>query len=157
MIGRDIVSLLENEARRKPHIAELLERARAGTLSDEEIEQAPVPLPWFRKALKEARARMVHQAALDAVVMERLNDGVNASHGTTAIYVGENCWVTARRGFLIEIKTGDMLFFPKSGGAWLNQSFFEKIPHQLKSFQRVAVQTRQEYVEAYAARLLTYA
>lgn len=155
LVGRDIVKMLESEARRKPHIAELLERARTGTLTDDEIAEAILPLPWFRKALTEARNRSAVALAFDdpSVEMVSLEDGGNTRHGTTVIYTGPTCWLKPVRGLHAELRAGDLLFFPDEGGAWLNQTFFSGSQPELKSVEIVAHQTRKEYVEAYLAKL----
>lgn len=161
---RDLVQLLESEARRKPDVAALLERARKGCISKAEIEEAPLPLPWFRKALnialdraetsrKQEIAKKELDAASETIQVQQLADSANLGIGMTVVYTGETCWVKQPRGFQVEIKTGDLLFFPKEGGAWLNQTFFEKPPHSFKNFQIVEEQTRHEYVEAYAVFL----
>ena len=152
-LGRDIVKMLESEARRKPAIAELLERARAGELTDAEIDEAVVPLPWYRKALKQACVRV----ADDNIEMVRLDDGANSQPGTTVIYRGDNCWLKPQRGMKIEVRTGDLLFFPDSGGAWMNQTFFSGAQPELRVVEIVAQQTRKDYVESYMERLANHA
>jgi hypothetical protein len=53
--GRDIVSLLEYEAFRRPEIAEFLDGI--ASVDDAAIDAFPVPLPWYRKAMKILRDR----------------------------------------------------------------------------------------------------
>lgn len=160
MIGRDIVKLLEIEAKRRPNIAELL--ARAETLTDEEIDTAQVPLKWFKDALKEARKRQLgasaerRMAELLATLppMESNNDGENEKRGLTLEYTGGNFWTKTRTGAEMEICTGDWFFFPEDGsGAWLNQTFLPRPPMQLSQSKQIAEQTRFEYVLAYKAKL----
>lgn len=153
LVGRDIVKMLESEARRKPQVAELLTRARAGDLSDADIAAAIVPLPWYRKALIEARDRVAAQAMFDDVIPETLEDGANTTRGTTVIFTGPTCWLKPVRGLQTEVRTGDMLFFPQDGGAWLNQTFFSGSQPELQSVRVIAEQSRKEYVDAYLAKL----
>lgn len=157
----DIVSLLQSEAKRRPIVAELL--ARVTTLTDAEIDAAPVPMKWYRDALRVARDRRAIEdikAALDAYAKlcpaEHIETSANLKNGITLEYTGENFWAIARRGFQIEVKTGDLFFFPEDGGAWLNQTFFDSPPTRLKDSRKIAEQTRYEYLIAYQKGLLSY-
>lgn len=58
---RDPIALLKSEAKRKPALAALLNRAE--TLSDDEIEQAPY-LKWIKGALKTVREKARAQARI---------------------------------------------------------------------------------------------
>ncbi len=56
-MNRDIVKVLLSDARTKPQIAELVERAEQ--MSDDDIMNAVVPLPWYRKALTQYRNQLL--------------------------------------------------------------------------------------------------
>jgi hypothetical protein len=157
----DIVKMLESEARRRPEIAALL--ASCETLTDEDIDNAQVPLKWFRDALKEARNRKLTKLAHEALQeiakanpVTEVTPSENDKRGIWLEYNGANFWAKARRGFQIEIRTGDWIFFPEDGsGAWLNQTFMDKPPAQLKQSHKVAEGTRYEYLVAYQNKLLS--
>jgi hypothetical protein len=157
----DIVKMLESEARRRPVVAELL--SRAWSLSDEEIETADVPMKWFREGLREARNRakqtmLADQIASYAAAHPETEDqatSVNLVNGMTVIYTGDVFYARSKGGgSLFEVRTGDLMFFPETGGAWINQTFFHPAPPQFRQFKIVEEQTRYQYVLAYAEYLL---
>lgn len=156
---RDLVTMLESESRRKPEVAKLLDRCLNLEISEAEIEGVEVPLPWYRTALKEALKRAKTKKELDEQMKQfddvpmNMIDGVNSHMGITALYKGDQCWVLANRGFMVEVRYGDLLFFPKDGGAWLNQIYFDRPPQEFRSFTVVEEQTRHEYIDAYAVHL----
>jgi hypothetical protein len=157
----DIVTMLESEARRRPEIAALL--ARCETLTDEDIDNAQVPLKWYRDALREARQRKTTQLAYEAIeklaklqTVSEVTTSENEKLGVWIEYTGDNFWAKGRRGFEIEIKAGDWLFFPEDGsGAWLNQTFLDRPAAQLKQSRKVGEGTRYEYLCAYQNNLLS--
>jgi hypothetical protein len=168
MIGRDIVSLLQSEARRRPVVADLL--ARVDTLSDQDIEQAQVPLKWYKDALREARKRSqavraeqeqaklideyAKMAAENPLNPDDYKARANAKRGITLEYTGDNFWAKCSGRTEFEIRTGDWLFFPEDGsGAWLNQTFFPHPPKQLAQSRKVGDHTQHEYVLALQSKM----
>ncbi|PZR67728.1 MAG: hypothetical protein DI537_49985 [Stutzerimonas stutzeri] len=116
-IGRpSIAKLLRDEARTKPAIAALIERAP--TMTDAEIEAAVVQLPWQRKALYAIRQE-AEIAAAQVRAQALVDDmGEVAFHppqkGVVVRHTGlETSVVPPARGgrpMAIVIKTGDILF-----------------------------------------------
>lgn len=158
MIGRDPVKLLEYEAKRRPVVKEMW--ARRAMLTDEEIDAAKLPLPWYRKAFKLARDqalfeehnRAILEAAANNPVGDDYEEGANSVRGVTVEYLGDTSWFKTAR-FEVEVKSRAWLFFPETGGCWDYQTFFEIIPSEFANNRKVAQQTRQEYVDAWAAEL----
>lgn len=163
MIGRDIVELLKSEAKRRPVVADLL--ARVDQLTDAEIEAAPVPMKWYKDALKEARKR-IQSTTLAQQIAEFAADnpldpndvipGENTKRGITLEYTGGNFWTRTRTGAEFEIQTGDWLFFPEDGGCWLNQTFFPNPSMKFSQSKKIAEHTRYDYVLAYKDRWNKY-
>lgn len=162
MIGRDPVKLLAYEAKRRPLVKEMWERRVA--LTDEEIDSAKLPLPWYRAAFKQARDQALAQERRDAIMRaargapvrdDECDAGANAISGVTVEYLGEQGWFKTggENGFEVEIKTGAWLFFPETGGCWDYQAFFHVIPEAFLQNRKVASHTRQQYVDAWAVEL----
>lgn len=156
MIGRDPVKLLAYEAKRRPVVKEMW--GRLETLTDAEIDGAILPLPWYRSAFKKARDEAVFQAAMRAAaeaLPEVYEDGANSVRGTTVEYLGDTEWYKTggAASFEVEVKARTWLFFPETGGCWDYQTFFHVIPSEFMNNRLIANQTRQEYVEAWAAEL----
>lgn len=154
----DIVSLLKSEAKRRPKVAALLDRVHE--LTDEEIDTADVPLKWFKQGLRVARdrARIKNvmaetEAAMGPLVI--IDTSVNTKPGCRIQYTGMGFFALSRTGISVEIKTYDWFFLPETGGAWQNQTFFEKIPTQVLQYHDVLVQreTRWDYICAWDEEL----
>ena len=126
MHGSDIISLLLYEAGRKSEIAALVKRVEA--LTDEEIASAPVPLPWYRKALTELRKRSIAERLAD--VMVRASNGTNPDvSGIVRRCLGP-LWVKGRFSQL-QVLPGQLVFFPEAGGMWIGTSYFEEPDQEL--------------------------
>lgn len=161
MIGRDPVKLLEYEAKRRPLVKEMWERR--WLLTDEEIDTAKLPLPWFRKAFKQARnqavreqrEKAIREAALSNPVGDDYEEGANSVMGTTVEYLGDPGWFETGGPckFTVEVKARAWLFFPETGGCWDYQTFFEIIPEAFLQNRKIANQSRADYVEAWAKEL----
>ena len=112
MIGRDIVVLIMNDARTKPHIAEIVERAYDYT--DEEVDNLAVPLPWYRNAIKEMRRRKAAEIALEAAEGYANDMGcpidTPPAMGTLVRYMGNSEQFKTEKGMFIGLKTGYYFF-----------------------------------------------
>ena len=122
MIGRDIVMLMLGDAKTKPHIAALVEKAYEYT--DEEVESLVVPLGWYRNAIKEMRRRKAAEIAREAAEGYADNMGgaitLPVQTGDLVRYTG-NDELTYRpeRGMMIQINPG-MHFFVTNEYVWLD-------------------------------------
>lgn len=156
MIGRDPIVLLQHEAKRRPIVADLLDRV--ASLTDEDIEAADVPMMWYRSALKQLRDKKKLEALIAAIPLDDdSGTGENDKLGLTLEYTGSNFWLKPTKNAMqLEISTGDWLFYPKEGGgAWLNHLFIPYPPQQLAQSKHVAEQTRADYVISYNEHINT--
>ncbi len=160
MTGRDLVKMLEWEAKRRPVVAEML--SRCSDLTDEEIDTAVLPLPWFRRAFREARERYIGMAALTLVrevakanplSRDDVVEGANAVKGWVAEYTGPSAFFKSVSGFDCEVKSSAWLFFPETGGVWDYQTFFSDIPREFEQNRKLMDTTRHGYVLAWADEL----
>lgn len=149
------MSLLAYEATRNPAIKALVDRA--ADLSDEEIDTAAVPLPWYRKALKIAREKARKNAGLMAQTERVLN---STSFGEVADPVGEVYEWRDERTFIrmdrseLEITTGDLIFID-AGGVWIGSARSTKIDPRLTLAAHIGTMTRSQFSAAVRARTNT--
>lgn len=149
---RNLKSLIAYEAKRRPEVAALVERA--ATLTDEEIENAKVPLPWYRKALRELRADAERLEVLSPEMLEALhnNDNYtdiasdNETMGQVFRYMGENFFQQSG-GWQVEITHGELFYFHPSGVAWFGETRVARPPAALNNSQHVGDMTRGDYIE----------
>ncbi len=153
--GRDIVALLRQEAKRKPAIAQLMNDVQ--TMTDAEIDALKVPLPWYRKALKKVRdlnisaetTARVSDILKDRIVELKLNDVMT---GTIRRWTYETRFIKMGRGGELEIKEGQYVWFPRSGGVWVGTLFSDVIDPHLSSTIYVKDGKRADYNEIEAER-----
>lgn len=155
--GRDIVTLLHSEAKRRSKVAELLDRAP--TLTDEEIASADVPLPWYRKALTlvrdRAKAAVIAQS-LDTDVSGLVRHGHNPDPtGEIREYLGESIWVRSGSSE-IEVPYGKWCFFLHAGGIWVDTALCSNDARLYHGSRLVEVATKLRYHEARQEHLLRY-
>ena len=132
MTGRDPEKMLRQEARRFPIIAELLERV--AYLTDEEINTAVVPLPWYRVALRQLRDREEFKVRYESMKdnMEQgsgaFRHGRNPSiNGRQGLFAQQDRWVMMFQTELL-LREGTLVFFPNTGGIWVESAFGPKAP-----------------------------
>lgn len=140
MATRNLLTMLAYEASRRPNIAALLERAHL--LTDEEIDNAVVPLKWYRDALRLAREKAMFTN--DTVVLEANRPSINDEVGEIREYTGPTTFVRFTHGSF-EVQTGDFYFFIK-GHVWVDHLFSENVPHQLSTYRKVSDARRGDYV-----------
>ncbi len=138
LAGRDMVQLLLNEAKRKPKIAELVDRVNS--MTDADIDAADVPLPWFRIALK--RLRGAESAMGYANLMGPIEER-SETVGMVLRYIGPDVQFRPPKGLQIEIKTNDLLFMADNQ-TWLG-SVALGMPDLSCAIERSEV-TRPEYI-----------
>lgn len=142
MPPRDLVRLLEYEAKRKPKVKELYSRVL--DLTEEEIDNADVPLPWYKKALKEVQRRNRVETNLAQFPLNHFSNGDMI--GTTVVFTGQtNFYSKGHSNFEVEIKTNDWLFFPDTGGVYFTHIFFSIIPDEFLKNKELTKQTKDEY------------
>jgi hypothetical protein len=149
--GRDIVSLLEYEAFRRPEIAEFLDGI--ASVDDAAIDAFPVPLPWYRKAMKILRDRK-NYAKRSIEISENIVAGTVADpSGTAYEYRGPTTFFSIGSNDL-QVETNTLVFAPDAGGLWIDQIFSRVADPRLMA-QSVVVgsMTLNDYNEAYRDRI----
>lgn len=151
MRGRSPIDLLLYEASRKPAIAALVDRIEE--MDDLTIDTVEVPLPWFRKALKELRQKRRDDALLArtrAQIEDILVFGVVPDPmGETRRWAGGKTFLNLDRGNSIEIDDGALLWLPDAGGVWIDTAFSAVLdPRVVSCSQTVERTTKSGYMVA---------
>ncbi len=160
---RSPVDLLIYESKRRPEIRALMELAETGELTDEQLNAAKVPLPWYRKALRDLRNARLENKRINVSMgntmksMEEhglIRDGTLApSEGVMMQYVGPTQFITMGKG-QIELLEGRPVFFPKIGGVWIDTVFSGRIDPKLENQVIRPVEcNRLTYINAWKAIL----
>lgn len=154
MPGRDIIGLLKSEAKRRPEIAALIEKVHG--MTDAEIKALKVPLPWYRHALKLVRdmnIQIEETGRLTDLIVKRthivyLND---VGFGSMRQWAGPDTFITvSKSGTSIELRTGQYVWFPESGGVWLDTVFSQQIDPQLANSTFIERNRRSDYIDKVA-------
>lgn len=157
--GRDTASLLAYEAKRRPHLAALVERAHL--LTDAEIDAADLPLAWMRKALRKlrddaAKAAAYHQTATMMDLGGFIREGFSEDPtGEIRHYLGETVWVRSGAS-QIEVPYDKLLFFPHTGKIWVDTALCENDARLYHGSKLVEVATKTRYRQAIQEKLLRY-
>lgn len=163
MPGRSPIDLLIYESKRRPEIRNLLGLAEMGELTDAEIDAAKVPLPWYRKALRQLRDSRINQTRANVSMgnamkaMEEngliLDGKLAPSEGVMMQYVGPTQFIAMGKGH-IELLSGRPVFFPKVGGVWIDTVFSGRIdPNLQNNVIRPVECNRLAYITAWKAIL----
>lgn len=156
MRGRSLTDLLRYEATRKPAIAALVERVQ--TMTDAEIDATPVPLPWFRQALKALRDQQAEQGLFDrvrALIEAHIVEGtVPDPMGEMRRWQGGSTFLALNRGGGIGVDDGCLLWLPDDGGVWID-TIFARVPDPRVAAlsQPLGRTTKLGYTQACRARL----
>lgn len=118
------MDLLKYEGTRRPEIQSLIDRA--GFLSDEDIENAQVPLPWFRLALRDLRAKIREAEWASQIDQLVTDDAVDDPEGEMRQWMGERQFLRMGKTSL-EIEPGQLIFLPDEGGIWFDTAFCRDI------------------------------
>lgn len=151
MTGRSLTKMLKYEASKKKEIAELVENI--ASLTDQDIETAKVPLPWYRQALYALRNE-VNESTLVMSLMASLNncivDGVvNDPMGTILVWVGPDTFLRIDRSNEVEVKTGELLFLVNDG-VWIETIFSKLVDPRILTETKFVEQSRKsEYRVAF--------
>lgn len=128
--ARDPIVLLRNEARKKPHIAELVSNVHNMSASD--ISEAKV-LPWIKTALFDMKRieNEKHQYAnMMTYMADKIIDGKSPDPiGETRRWIGGEQYIKMDRSS-IEIKTGQYVWFDQTG-VWLDTLHSKTIDQNL--------------------------
>jgi hypothetical protein len=145
-----LLGYLEYEAKVKPAIAELV--AKVDSMTDEEIDAADTPLPWFKTALKMLKYENIRKAQgveMLGVTMGHTPD----SMGQAAMWTGGDIFIQASSKMAVELKTNTLVWFPETGGVWIESTFCRTVDHRLADLPITGVMTKSQYMVAYKESL----
>lgn len=142
---RDTLVLLTYEMNRRPELAALA--ARIDHLSDDEIRQAEVPLPWIRNALLQLKAKRINDAMQDSLDQWVIDGHMGDPIGTLRRWTGDDGYLRIGRGQLF-IRTGQLLWLDRSG-VWIDTIQTSYVDPKLKTHTvSCGSITRSEYYRA---------
>jgi hypothetical protein len=119
---------------------------RVDDMTDEDIEAAQVPLPWFRIALRDLRdSRKV-------VELPEIPHEADPM-GTLVEWVSAEAFIKTTARLEVEVKPGMLLWRPDTGGVWLESTFCKTVDPQVYGQRAVSRITKSEYLFRYKQRL----
>jgi hypothetical protein len=145
----NIIDLLLAEAKRKPAIKALVDKIHE--LTDEDIAQAQVPLPWYRQALVCLKEKdSLRTLALD-VDKHIVHGAVPNPDGEVFQWVGGEAYLPSGPfGSLLMITHGKLLWLPAKGGVWYETSFSPTVHHSIRAnCRKLCDANKLEYMEMY--------
>ena len=130
-------------------------------MTDLDIEQADVPLPWFRLALKEIRGNRDHAnfaAAINAGAVPGITFGFTPDmEGLMVAWTAEESWISlSPQGSMdnkLLVPHGTLIFFPDSGGMWIDSIFVARPSLDLTKTRMVGRTNRMGYKIAQRERI----
>ncbi len=147
-MARDQYSLLMYEAKRRPAIKALIDNL--ANLTVEEIKAAKVPLKWYTQALLDLKGNIVADqiyattAAIEACIVD---DFASDPGGNIMRWNDGTVFVILDRNQQIEIKAGALVWFPNSGGLWLDTIFSKYIEPRFYNCTLVQKGSKREYIQ----------
>jgi hypothetical protein len=154
--NRDPLTLLQAEAKRRPEIAKMIRDVHG--MSDADIAALKVPLPWYRKALKKVRDLRIQEGdkmAITAAILKLthivyLND---REQGAVRRWDGNNEFIKlGKSGSEVELKTGQYVWFPETGGVWIESIFSAQIDPKLINCTFIERSNRDGYMKRVCER-----
>jgi len=130
-VSRDLKSMLAYEAKRRPAVAELVERAEH--LTDEDLATVAVPMPWYRKALRLVRDQRRKEATIQGGDFARFMVEMPPSPapmGETRQWTHDATFIKTD-GWMFEITPGFLIWLPEGGGVWIGTVFSKSIDSRL--------------------------
>lgn len=126
--------------------------ARAGDLTDDEIELSGLPLN-LRTALRNARTKASNTASLaaaEATVTAHAVEGVNPDPlGELVTWLGDDEFLDVDRGGSLLVKYGQPLWLPQDGGVLIGTVFSKHVdPKIIARGVRNGTVTRTQYAKA---------
>jgi hypothetical protein len=139
MRGQRLTGLLLYEAKIKPEIKALVDKVT--TLTDQDIERAVVPLPWYRDALRQLR----EEERTKTLVVTSIDGFMPNPMGTVAYWNQVSTFIKVTNRSSLEIKEGFPVWFPDGGGVWLDTVFCATIPQEFRSLTRSERMSKTQY------------
>jgi hypothetical protein len=149
-MARDVESLLEYEIRKKPAVAAIAQRL--DDMSKEDIDALKLP-KWIKQAfwnrkLEQQISIQAEELSGRAIKNMIIKDSFSPEiYGEIRRWVGNDVFIKVDRGCSIELRCNKIVFFPTSGGVWLETVFSSHIDPRLYSTIPVEMgTTRSEYI-----------
>ena len=140
--------MLDYEAKRRPEIADVIDRL--GEMTDDEIKAVKVPLPWVTKAL----LAKCEEIRLAKMVIKSNNGFVDDPIGIVKCWPFMEQWVplNAAGGQLL-VKENDLVFFVNNG-CWLGTIWCQVVPTILANCRPVREASKSQYSEILREKLM---
>jgi len=146
--------MLAYEVKRKEHIAVFV--ARAAFMSDAEVMGATEKgiMKWMKQEIVAARTRAVQVAHLEEVsasLADHVIDGKNDDPlGMTCMWNGDDQFIDINGGksAALMVRYGDLVWFAKSGGVWIDTVFSKVIDPKLSNVIQQSEMTKTAYSDA---------
>ena len=147
----DILAMLKYESTVKPEVAYLMNNIES--ISWDEIENAILPLPWYRIALKKLKTLKEQQKQQlyieDNITWSTTPDPI----GWMAEYTGIQQYFPVTNQFSIEVKSNTLVWFPDTGGVWIETTFCKNIHPLMANLPPMKHITKSQYTEIYRAKI----
>jgi hypothetical protein len=155
-VGRSLTNLLREEAKRRPIAADLVNRI--GELTDEEIDTVKVPLPWYRKALRELKKEYMRgdgrHEGLNKWILRNFVEGIAPDPvGNLRRWEHADMFIDIDRGNQIEVRTGEYIWFDPKGGVWIGTIYAKVIDYKLQHSIDLGSATKWAYKQKCRERL----
>lgn len=147
----DLVEMLMYECKVKPAVAALVNQI--DSMSHTDIENAVVPLPWYRTALLRLKDQNQSRAQEDRILANILYGVVPDPLGWMAEYTGDRSYFTITENSAIEVNTGTLVWFPMDGGVWIETTFCRNIDVRMFELPPIKQVTKTEYTGIYRAKI----
>jgi hypothetical protein len=142
---RDIKAMIDYQAKRNPVLCSMLDNIDDYTKEEIEAERFPkwIRLHLFRMKDDTAfRARLEDSGVFDRIVQTTVPD----TNGLVYQWTGADFWVkiSGNRGDVF-MRSGDLVFYPETGGMWINTLYSSTIDPRLRTAQRIGKRSKSEY------------
>lgn len=146
----DAIKLLHYEATVKPDVKKLIDNL--ADMTDWDITNAVVPLPWYRDALRKMKAQIDHATMLASMDQSIIDSQVSDPMGWIAWWDADDTLIRLDRGEL-EIKFNTAIWFPDTGGVWIETIFSQKIDPKLSVLRQTQYMAKSQYYIEYRKRI----
>ncbi len=147
----DITAMLAYEAKVKPEVKRALDQI--DTLSHEDIDRLTMPLPWYLVALHRVKDKndeaQRQQRIMDSIVMGTTPDPL----GWMAEWNHDDTYYQVTAAMSIQIKYGTLVWFPESGGVWIETTFCKNLTTQMAELPPISQVAKSEYSRIYRERI----
>lgn len=147
----DMVAFLLYEAKVKPAVAMLVDLIDSMSYAD--IDNAVVPLPWYRIALKLLKDQKIKQKQTEQILANSIYSVTPDPEGWMAEYNGETAYFSISEASEIEVKSGTLVWFPYDGGVWIETTFCRAIDNRMITLPHISKVTKSEYNRIYRERI----